>query len=132
MSNDLDNQMDSDVLAATLQTGLQESQDLLEFLALKFEGPLAHLITVRRKGGFLSKARTVEEITLRFEDYHFQIVREPRGTVSAKILKLVRGIVLRTNVVDVDVWIRELVQELTRQAEHSVAFRSALSRFILG
>jgi len=132
MSNDLDGQLDSDVLVATLQTGLQESQDLLEFLALKFEEPLAHLITVRRKGGFLSKVRTVEEITLRFEDYHFQIVREPHGSFTARILKIVRGIVLRTNVVDVDVWIRELVQELSRQAERSVSFRSALSRFILG
>ena len=51
MSDSLEPNLEADVLAATLHQGLQESQDLLEFLARKFEGPLSQLLTVRRKGG---------------------------------------------------------------------------------
>jgi len=131
MSSENDKSLEADVLAATLQGGLQESQDLLEFLARKFEGTLSHLMAVRRKGGLLSKSRVVEEITFRFDERHFQITRDPRGFVATKILKEVRGVVLKTNPVEVDVWLRELAVELAQQAERSTALRAALSRFIL-
>lgn len=123
--------MEPDVLAASLREGLEESQDLLDYLAMKFEGPLSHLMTVRKKGGIFSKKSTVHEITLRFDDRHFQISRDPRGFVSAKIMKEVRGIVLKTEVVEVEEWIRHLAQELSHQAERSEALRTALSHFIL-
>lgn len=131
MSSENEKGLEADILAATLQSGLEESQDLLEFLARKFEGPLSHLMTIRRKGGLLSKGRAIEEITFRFEDRHFQISRDARGFVAAKVLKEVRGIVLKTNPVEVDAWLRELAMELARQAERSAALRAALSRFIL-
>lgn len=131
MSSEDDKSLEADVLAATLQGGLQESQDLLEYLARKFEGPLSHLMTVRRRGGLLAKSRAVEEITFRFEERHFQVSRDPRGFVSTKILKEVRGVVLKTNPVEVEAWLRELAAELARQAERSAALRTALSRFTL-
>lgn len=131
MSNEQERGVESDLLAASLHEGLQETQDLLDFLAMKFEGPLSHLMTVRRKGGLFSKKHTVQEITLRFDDRHFQIARDPRGFVATKILKEVRGVVLKTDKVDVDDWIRELALELSSQAERSAALRTALSQFIL-
>lgn len=131
MSSDEDKGMEPDVLASSLREGLEETQDLLDFLAMKFEGPLSHLMTVRRKGGLFSKKSSVHEITLRFDDRHFQISRDSRGFVSAKIMKEVRGIVLKTELVEVEEWIRHLAQELARQAERSAAMRSALSQFIL-
>jgi hypothetical protein len=131
MATEDDKDLEADILAATLHGGLQESRDLLEFLAQKFEGPLSNLMSVRRKGGLLSKNKIIEEITLRFEDRHFQITRDGRGFVSAKILKEVRGVVLKTDKVEVDGWLRELAAELSRQAERSAALKSALSRFIL-
>ncbi len=131
MSSENENDLQADVLAATLQGGLQESQDLLEYLARKFEGPLSHLMTVRRKGGLLSKNRVVEEVTLRFVERHVQISRDSRGFVATKILKEVRGVVLKTTPVEIDGWVRELAIELARQAERSAALRTALSRFIL-
>lgn len=131
MSNEQDKGMEADILAATLSEGLEESQDLLEFLSSKFEGPLSHLMSVRRKGGLLSKKRSVQEITLRFEDRHFQIERHPRGFIIARILKEVRGVVLKRDEVEVADWIRELSGELSRQARRSTELREALSQFIL-
>ncbi len=123
--------MEADVLAATLHQGLQESQDLLEFLARKFEGPLSHLLTVRRKGGLFTKEHPVEEITLRFDERHFQIIREPRGFFVPKILKEVRGVVLKTTQVTVEEWLAQLAQELAKQAQLSESSRRALSSFLL-
>lgn len=131
MSDEQDRGMESDIVAATLQAGLAESQDLLDYLAMKFEGPLSHLMSVRRKGGLFAKKRTVEEIMIRFEEHHFQITRDSRGFVAAKILKEVRGVVLKTTTVEIDEWVRRLAEELTRQAERSATLRTALSQFIL-
>ena len=123
--------LEADVFAATLEKGLQESQDLLEYLARKFEGPLSAMMTVRRGGGLFSKEHPVEEITLRFHEQHFQITRDRRGFFSPKILKEVRGIVLKTTQVTVEEWLQKLAQELARQAETSLSSRQVLSRFIL-
>jgi hypothetical protein len=131
MESEQDRGLETDLLAATLKDGIEESQDLLDFLALKFEGPLSHLISVRRKGGLFSRKHSVEEITLRFTERHFQIGRDSRGIITSKILKEVRGIVVKTNVVEIEEWISELALELSRQAERSTALRSALSQFIL-
>lgn len=124
--------MEADVLSATLHAGIKEAQDLLEFLAQKFEQPLSHLASVRRRSGLFRKKHEVEEITFRFDDRHFCISREPHGSFVPKILKVVRGVALKTNVVGIDLWIGELSQELAGEAEKSASFRSALSRFVLG
>jgi hypothetical protein len=132
MAEGLDRGLEADVLAATLRQGLEESRDLLEFLALKFEGPLSSLMSVRRKGGLFSKEHPIEELVIRFEERHFQMTREPQGFLSAKILKSVRGIVLKTSKVGQEDWLRELAAELALQAERSTLSREALARFILG
>ena len=129
--DETDRGLEVDVFAATLEKGLQESQDLLEYLAKKFDGPLSALLTVKRGGGLFSKTHPVEEITLRFPENHFQITRHQGGAYSPRILKEVRGVVLKSTLVSVEEWLQRLAQELSRQAEASLSSRQALSRFIL-
>ncbi|HUX42782.1 MAG TPA: hypothetical protein VMV83_16565 [Rectinemataceae bacterium] len=124
--------LEVDVLAATLRQGLDRSGDLLEFLAMKFEGPLSPLMSVKRRGGLFAKAHPIEELVIRFEERHFQMTREPQGFLSAKILKSVRGVVLKTSKVAEEDWLKELAGELAAQAERSTSAREALSRFVLG
>jgi hypothetical protein len=123
--------LEADVLAATLQKGLEESTDLMEYLAKKFEGPLSHLLTVRRQSGLFLKNRAVEELTLRFEQQHFQLSRSKQGYFVAKLLKEVRGVVVKTSEVSVEDWLNLLAQELSRQAQVSQASHQALTRFLL-
>ena len=129
--DEADRGLEADVFAATLAKGLQESQDLLEFLAQKFDGPLSALLTVKRGGGLFSKVHPVEELTLKFPQFHFQITRDRGGAFRAMILKEVRGVVLKSTPVSVDEWLQRLAQELSTQAEASVNSRQALSRFVL-
>ncbi len=132
MGERLEEGLETDLLAASLRQGLDESKDLLEFLALKFEGPLSSLMSVKRKGGLFAKEHPVEELVIRFEERHFQITRESQGFLSAKILKSVRGVVLKTSRVGEEEWLKELAAELSEQARRSTEAREALSRFVLG
>jgi len=132
MEDNLDEALAVDVLAAALRMDHQESGDLLEFLAKKLEQSLPQNTTVTRGGWLLAKDHPVQEIIVRFEDYHYQIVREKRGSLTAKVMKLVRGVVLKTTIVPVDQWTEEVAQHLALLAEQSGQTRMALNRFVLG
>ena len=131
MEDNLDQALAVDVLAAALHMDHQESGDLLEFLAQKLEQSLPQNTIVTRGGGFFAKDHPVREITVRFEDYQYQIVRE-RGSLTAKVMKLVRGVVLKTTIVSVEQWTEEVAQQLAVLAEQSGQTRMALNRFVLG
>ncbi|WP_068820277.1 hypothetical protein [Phormidesmis priestleyi] len=132
MTDDLDPALQVDVLAAALHLDDQEAKDLLEFLAQKLEQALPQATTVTRKGGLFSKARPVQEIVVRFNDYHYQITREQHGTLTAQVLKVVRGVVLKTTEVSVDQWTADMAQQLAQLAQQSAQTRQALNKFVLG
>ena len=132
MTEDLDPSLQVNVLAAALQMDRQESGDLLEFLAHKLELALPQQTTVTRSSKLFSKARPVKEVTVRFNDYHYQIVREQHGLLTAKVMKLVRGVVLKTTEISVDQWTEEIAQQLAQLAQHSAQTRNALNKFVLG
>ncbi|GAC1452615.1 MAG: hypothetical protein NVS2B14_19490 [Chamaesiphon sp.] len=132
MSEDLDPALEVDVLAAALRMDRQESGDLLEFLAKKLEQSLPKNTTVTRGGWFLSKQHPVEDITVRFDDYQYQIIRERHGALTAKVMKLVRGVVLKTTEVPIAQWTDEVAEQLASLAERSAQTRGALNKFVLG
>jgi len=132
MEDDLDKALEADVLAAALRLNNQESGDLLEFLAHKLEQSLPQNTTVTRGGWFLSKEHPVQEILVRFDDYHYQIVRAKHGSLTASVMKLVRGVVLKTTIIPLEQWTDEIAQQLAQLAERSGKTRRALNQFVLG
>jgi len=132
MGDELDSSLEVDVLAAALRMDHQESGDLLEFLAKKLELSLPQNTTIVRGGRFLSKERPVKEITVGFNDYHYQIVRDRHGSLTARVMKLVRGIVLKTTEISVEQWTEEVAQQLAQLAQQSAQTRAALNKFVLG
>ncbi|MBW4518773.1 MAG: hypothetical protein KME16_03600 [Scytolyngbya sp. HA4215-MV1] len=132
MTEDLDPSLQVDVLAAALRLDHQETRDLLEFLAQKLEQSLPQATTVTRNRSFFAKEHPVKEILVRFDDYHYQIIREKHGSLSAKVLKVVRGVVLKTTEISVDQWTEEIAQQLAQMAQRSSQTRQALNKFVLG
>jgi hypothetical protein len=132
MTEDLDPALQVDVLAAALRLDHREARDLLEFLAQKLEQSLPQATTVTRSGGLFAKEHPVKEILVRFDDYHYQIIREKHGSLTAKVLKLVRGVVLKTTEISVDQWTEEIAQHLAHLAQRSAQTRQALNKFVLG
>ena len=129
---DLDRALQVDVLAAALRLDRQETGDLLEFLAQKLEQALPQCTTVTRSGGLFTKVHPVKEICVKFEEVHYQIQREKQGTLRAKILKLVRGVVLKTTDVSIDHWTEGIAEQLANLAARSAQTRQALNTFVIG
>ncbi len=132
MDENLDRALEVDVVAAALRMARHETGDLLEFLAKKLEQSLPQNTTVTRGGWFLSKKHPILEIIVRFDDYHYQIIRERHGSFTAKVMKLVRGVVLKTTEVPIDQWTYEVAQQLAQLAERSAQARDALNKFVIG
>jgi hypothetical protein len=127
---ELDPALEVDVLAAALRMDSQESGDLLEFLAKKLLLSLPQNTTVTRSGIF--GGGSVKEITVRFDDYHYQVTRERHGSLTAKVMKLVRGVVLKTTEIPIDQWTENVAQQLSQLANRSAQTRDALNKFVIG
>jgi hypothetical protein len=120
----------TDVLAALLSRELGDSRQLMNFLARKFEGPLSHRMTVRKGGGWLSKDKPVEEISFRFSGNEYRIVRRPEGALETTVRQEVHGVVLKTEAVPVDQWVRELAAELAAEVQRMNVSQQTLSQWI--
>ena len=122
--------VDADVLAAMLGQELGDSRQLMSFLARKFEGPLSHRMSVRKTGGWLAKDRLIEEIVFRFTEFEYRIVRRPEGSLETAVRHEVRGIVLKTEVIPVEQWVRELAMELAQEVGRMNVSHETLARWI--
>lgn len=127
----LEGPLEVDLLAASLRADTGDLKAFLEALAVKLEGalPLATVVTRQRK--LFSKEHPVKEILITMDDYHYRISQEQQGTLLTQRVKVVRGIVLKTEQLSMDQWIEELAMGLARQAAQSAQARAALERFLL-
>jgi hypothetical protein len=132
MGAEFDRSLEVDVLAAALRLDRDESGDLLEFLAQKLELSLPQHTTISRGGNFLSKQRPVKEIIIRFNDSHYQILRDRHGSVTAKVIQLVRGVAIKTTEMPIDIWTDQVAAQLAQLAAQSSQTRTALDKFVLG
>jgi hypothetical protein len=132
MGAEFDRSLEVDVLAAALRLDRDESGDLLEFLAKKLELSLPQQTTISRGGNFLSKQRPVKQIIVRFNDSHYQLWRDRDGSVTAKVIQLVRGVAIKTTAMPIDIWTNEVAAQLAQLAAQSSQTRTALDKFVLG
>jgi len=131
MQDDLDPALEMEVVTAALRMDKEQAKDMLEYLAQKFEACLPESTTVKRGGWLLSADHPVEQLTIRFPDQHFQIEKPKHGPVSAKIMKIVRGVVLKTTEVPTEDWTEALAQALSEAARQNASTRDALQKLIM-
>jgi hypothetical protein len=131
MQEDFDSALEMDVLTAALRMDKQQSSDLLEYLAQKFQACLPESTTVKRGGWVLSAQRPVEQLTIRFPDLHFQLDRQKHGPVTAKLMKIVRGVVLKTTEIPTEEWTKQLAETLAEAAKQNAATRDALQKLVM-
>ncbi len=132
MEQDLDPALQFEVLAAKLRGDHGASEDLLDLLAKMLEGSYPSGTKVARGGWFMSKQRPVEELSVRFDEWQFVIAREKHGTISARSMKLVKGVSLKTNDISMDECIEQIIKEIMKLAERNAQTREALNRFVSG
>lgn len=132
MYDDSDPALQVDILAAALKSDQKESASVIEVLAKKFQAILPDQTTVVRGGWLLSSEKPVKELKVEFEEFHYLLNREKHGTVTARELKVVRGVALKSREVSVDDWITLVADALSKYASKNASARQALSAFILG
>jgi hypothetical protein len=122
--------MEFELLAASLRADSGDLSAFTEALASKLEGALPAQAEVERKGGGLfGGTRRVARITVQMGDCRYELRVEKHGLQCTRG-KAVRGIVLKTDQLNLDEWIDGLSRDLTEQAGRSEQARLALDRLV--
>ncbi|MBD2773756.1 hypothetical protein [Iningainema tapete] len=124
----IEKELEVDILAAALGTNQQDNPELLGLLAKKLQQILPKNTRVKRRFFGLG---SIQEITVFFDEYRFQVSRQRYGSLSAKVIKVVRGIVIKTTEIPFEQWNYEIAQELARLAQRSADTRNAIKKLVM-
>ncbi len=131
MTDELDRPLQMEILAASLRADTTDLKAFLEALAVKLQGSLPNSTTITRHSGIFSREHPVKDITVNLGDYQYRISRERQGPIVTQRAKVVRGIVLKTDQIPLEVWIEDLAASLAEVAASNSQARVALERFLL-
>ena len=131
MNDELGEPLQMEMLAASLRADSTDVKAFMEALASKLSGSLPNQTTVTRHSGLFSREHPVKEILVTLGDYQYRISRERQGPVMTQRAKVVRGIVLKTDQIQMDEWIEDLAAALALVAASNAQARSALERFLM-
>ena len=106
-----------DLAAAQTRADGADTQAMLDALATRLTGALPRMTTVKRRrvGGLLSKRTEVERIEVELSDERFELINAS-GMVRCARNRVVRGITLKREEVQIEDWVRGLVEEVVRTA----------------
>jgi hypothetical protein len=123
--------LEMEMLAASLRADSTDLKAFMEALATKLQGSLPNQTVVQRQSGLFAKEHPVKEIAVTLGDYQYRIKRERQGPLLAERVKVVRGIVLKSEQIPLEQWIDELAEALAQEAANSFQARVALEQFLL-
>lgn len=119
-----------DVLAASLRQDTRDLTVFSEVFAKKLEQAVPSWVHVERQGGLFQKNPQVRRVTVQFDPWHY-ILEHQKGRVSTSRVKMVRGVAIKTEPLDLHPWIDALSEEMMRMAEQESQARESLERFLL-
>jgi hypothetical protein len=132
LEDEFDQALKVDILAASLRSDHKQATELLETLGKMLQVAVPESTTIKRGGWFTSKDRPIEELLVKFEEAHYQIIKGKHNSFTARVSKLVRGVVLKTSDTSLDKCIEGILAELSNLAEGNSEARRALNRFVHG
>lgn len=119
-----------DMLSASLR---QDSRDVAifgEVLAKKLEEAIPAWVQVERQGGLFQKNPAVRRILVSLDPWQY-ILETHRGRVQTSRVKLVRGVAIKTEPLELTRWIDALAQGMVSAAASEEKARESLERFLL-
>jgi hypothetical protein len=123
-----DPELDIELVTASLRADASDLGAFVEALAVKLEQALPNGVRVERKGGLFG-AKKVRQIAVDAGDTRLRLDRDGANVQTSRA-RLSGGIVLKTERVDTDEWLRELGGMLAEQARRSSVTRAALDRML--
>jgi hypothetical protein len=121
--------IDIDLLAASLRADAGDLGTFVEALAVKLEDAVPGAVRVERRRDGMFGPKAVRRIALDLADLRLELRRDG-PSVETRCSRLSGGIVLKSEAVDTDAWLRLLGEALARQAGRSQTTRQALERLL--
>ncbi len=128
---DADTGLDIDLLAASLRADVSDTGAFVEALAVKLEEAVPGGVLVERRREGMFGPKHVRRIALDAGGQRLEL-RTAGGTLQTLCSRLSGGIVLRSEELDTDAWLRALGEALAVQAQRSKTTRQALERLLNG
>jgi hypothetical protein len=120
-----------ELVAASLRADATDLAAFVEALAVKLEGALPGSVHVERRGGLFSREKRVRRISVTMAETRYDLERDD-GSLRTSRCSEVRGIVIKSEPLDLDAWIEALSRDLSEQARQSERARIALERLLDG
>lgn len=121
--------LDIDLLAASLRADTSDLGTFVEALAAKLEQAVPGAVRVERRREGLFGGKAVRRITLDAGDQRLEL-RTAGAGIETRCSRLSGGIVLKSDTVDTDAWLRALGAALAVEAQRSQTTRRALERLL--
>lgn len=124
--------MSVELLAASLRASSSDLKAFIEVLADKLEDALPGRVRiVRRSARFLGKQKRVEGLQCELGDQRYLLAAR-EGVVEARRGVAVRGVVLRTEELQLGEWLDALARDLVTEAGKSERAQLALQQLLIG
>jgi uncharacterized protein YhdP len=122
--------LDLELLAATFRTDLSDAHAFVEGLAIKLEGLLPTRVRVDRRKQGMFGPKLVRRIEFDGGGQRFELRYDGRA-IETRASKLSRGIVIKSQELDMDAWLDALGEALAAEAQRSESTRQALERLLM-
>ncbi len=123
--------MDLELAAASLRADGSDVRILVKVLADQLADALGSRLEVKRSGGRFRKSEEIRSIRISLDDDQFE-AEVDGDSLRCGIGHSSGGIRIRSEKVDVDVWLARLLTVLKAEAAHSQSVRTALESIVIG
>jgi hypothetical protein len=127
-----DADLDLDLLAASLRADASDLHAFTEALAVKLTEALPGGVRIEQGRAKMFGPKEVRRISVDAGDERLELRVTDRGALQTTCARLSGGIVLKTEPLDTDEWLRRLSVALAEQASRSQTTRQALERLLNG
>jgi hypothetical protein len=122
---------DLDMAAASLQANSVDVPMMLRLLVKELGDVLGKRLVVERGGGLLRRSDAIKSVEVAVGDDTLRADVDG-GTVRCSVGHSSGGIRIRSAQVDMDEWLRRLLEALRAEAAHSERARQALENIVIG
>jgi hypothetical protein len=123
--------LDIDLVTASLRADTSDLRAFVEALAVKLEDAVPGAVTVERRRDGMFGAKRVRRIALEAAGQRLEL-RADGSSIQTRCARLSGGIVLKSEELSTDEWLRVLGGTLADQARISQTTRQALDRLLNG
>lgn len=122
--------LDLDLVTASLRADTTDLEAFVEALAVKLEDVLPGRVRIDRRRSGLRGPKVVRAIAIDAGDRRLELTSDG-GVLETRGSRLSGGIVLKTELLDIDAWLLAVSEALAAEAGRSEKTRQALERLLI-